>query len=231
MKSILCTILPFCILDVSTAFGTNQFFLDNKASIQTQILSKPSSVDEANNDSRRTFLTAGLTYTFAAIANPAVSNARYGDSPMIELPDIVGDLADRQNKQCLVESLGNRACLVYMDPENQLYKGSENEILLERLGKLVTALEDLPQYIESKQWNAVLGVLTGPMGTLSSTMNELTKNVEDNGKKNKIKALSTAVRQDLYAISAAVDRKNAKDAMSAYEKAAVKLDQFVLSVR
>ena len=55
-------------------------------------------------------------------------------SAQILIPDVVQGMSDRANKQCLVESLGNRECLVYMDPENQLYKGSDNKLLFERLG-------------------------------------------------------------------------------------------------
>ena len=69
------------------------------------------------------------------------------------------------------------------------------------------------------------GVLTGPMGTLSATMNELTKNDT-----NRAKKLSVEVRNALYAITGAADRKNPKEALSAYEKAVEKLDKFVMLV-
>ena len=151
-------------------------------------------------------------------------------SAQILIPDVVQGMSDRANKQCLVESLGNRECLVYMDPENQLYKGSDNKLLFERLGVSIKALEDLPEYIEKKECNKVQGILTGPMGNLSTTMNELTKNITDNGKQNKSSALSKDIRQELYALAGAVDRKNTKEALAAYKRAATKLDTFVLLV-
>lgn len=183
--------------------------------------------DVGATESRRAFLatTAALALT---IATPAISHATYGADAKIELPDIVQDMADRNNKQCLVESLGTRQCLVYLDPEGQLYKGSDAEILFERLGKNVQALKDVPSYIETKQWNKVNGVLTGPMGTLSSTMCELTKLADDD--EQKAKKLSVDIRQDLYAISGAMDRKDPKQAMAAFEKAEAKLDKFVTLV-
>ena len=46
-----------------------------------------------------------------ALANPSVSQAAYGDSAQILIPDVVQGMSDRTNKQCLVESLGNRECL------------------------------------------------------------------------------------------------------------------------
>ena len=119
---------------------------------------------------------------------------------------------------------------VYMDPENQLYKGSDNKVLFEKLGASISSMERLPELIEREECNKVKGILTGPMGELSSTMNMLTKNIDDTGKQNKCKTMSTAIRQDLYAISGAVDRKDAKGAMSAYLKASEKLDKFVLLV-
>ncbi|KAL9190184.1 hypothetical protein ACHAXT_007395 [Thalassiosira profunda] len=177
------------------------------------------------NDSRRSFLAAAAVAVACTVAKPSVGNAVYGADAKIELPDIVQGMDDRNKKQCMVESLGTRQCLVYLDPENQLYKGSDAKLLFERLGSSVTALQDVPTYIETKQWNKVQGVLTGPMGTLSATMNELTKDDTTGAKK-----LSSEVRNSLYAISGAADRKNPKEALSAYEKAVEKLDKFVLLV-
>ena len=182
--------------------------------------------EEGAGESRRAFRTAVTTLAFT-VSKPSASNAVYGADAKIEMPDIVQDMSDRMNKQCLVESLGTRQCLVYLDPENQLYKGTNGKLLFERLGCSAAALKDVPAYIETKQWNKVQGVLTGPMGTLSSTMNELTKNVEDAALQNKVKSLSVDVRKELYAISGASDRKNQKEAQAAFEKAELKLENFV----
>mmetsp|Transcript_25457 Transcript_25457/g.54988 ORF Transcript_25457/g.54988 Transcript_25457/m.54988 type:complete len:230 (+) Transcript_25457:146-835(+) len=190
----------------------------------------PVEVQDGTNNSRRNFIVSAASALAFTIAKPAPSNAVYGADAKIELPDIVQGMADRNTKQCLVESLGNRECLVYLDPENQLYKGSDAELLFERLGRSIAALKDVPQYIENKQWNKVQGVLTGPMGTLSSTMNELVKNVEDSGVQNKCKGLSVDIRKDLYAIALAADRKQVKDAQISFEKAEEKLDRFVTLV-
>lgn len=108
------------------------------------------------DSARRSFLTtATAALGIVAIANPTVANAVYGADAKIELPDIVQGMADRTNKQCLVESLGNRECLVYLDPENQLYKGSDGKLLLQRLGSSTAAMSELPPYIEKKEWNKV----------------------------------------------------------------------------
>ncbi|EJK43805.1 hypothetical protein THAOC_37713 [Thalassiosira oceanica] len=136
------------------------------------------------------------------VGRPDQASAGYGADAKIELPDVIQGMSDRQTKQCLVESLGNRECLVYLDPDNQLYKGSEATLFLERLNGSMNALQDLPTYIETKQWNKVQGVMTGPMGTLSLTMNELVKTLEPNDpSREKCKSLSIAIRNDLYSIS------------------------------
>lgn len=249
MKSLLAVALPFtsCMLS-SSAFhsvvhrvgSTRPHSSERMANFRDGVSLPNSSpaqsmpprqveVDVDINNSRRAFLSAAATLGFV-IAKPATGNAVYGADAKIELPDIVQDMADRNTKQCLVESLGTRQCLVYMDPENQLYKGSDVELLFERLGSSIAALKDLPQYIENKQWNKVQGVLTGPMGTLSSTMNELVKKVSDGAVQTKCKGLSVDIRKDLYAIAAAADRKQVKEALVSYEMAKDKLEKFVVLV-
>lgn len=208
----------------AAAVALSSCMLSDAFSLRPAELNAP--VRDEPNHSRRAFLATGFAF---AVMQPAASHATYGEDAKMLIPDIAQGIADRTNKQCLVEGLGIRDCLVYLDPDNQLYKGSDALVLFERLEGNVKALKDVPAYIESKQWNKVLGVLTGPMGTLSSTMNELTK-ISDDSVKSKCKSLSTDIRNDLYAISGAVDRKNVKDASAAYEKAAAKLEKFVALV-
>lgn len=76
----------------------------------------------------------------------------------------------------------------------------------------------------------VLGVITGPLGTLSSTMNELVKNIDDESIQKNAKRLSVDIRNDLYAIAGAVDKKSSKDAMVALSKAEEKLEKFAIIV-
>ena len=58
-----------------------------------------------------------------AFSFPEPASAAYGVDAKIELPNMVENMSNRASKQCLVESLGNRECLVWMDPENKLYQG------------------------------------------------------------------------------------------------------------
>jgi hypothetical protein len=168
-----------------------------------------------------------VVYSVIAVPSSA-ANAVYGADAKIELPNIAQGMADRANKQCLVESLGNRECLVYEDPDNKLYKSADSKILFDRLGSSIESLKRLPNYITNKQWSNVRSVLTGPMGSLSSTMNELVKLIdEESPVRIQCKNLSRDIRTDLYAINTMVDRKDGKQALVYFDKATEKLETFV----
>lgn len=184
---------------------------------------------EVDKSRRSVFATLSWVASASLVSSSAGrANAVYGADAKMELPNIAQGIADRTNKQCLVESLGNRECLVYEDPENKLYKNADSKILFERLNSSVDAMKRLPTYITNKQWSNVQSVLTGPMGSLSSTMNELVKLIdEESPVKNDCKALSVAIRQDLYQIAAMVDRKDGKQAQASADKAEEKLENFM----
>ena len=180
--------------------------------------------------SRRSFFASALAAS-SVITLPFAANAVYGADANMQMPNIVQGISDRATKQCLVESLGNRECLVYEDPDNKLYQSADSKILFERLGTSVEALKRLPSYIANKQWSNVNSVLTGPMGSLSYNMNEIVKLVEeDNPIKSQCKDLTGNIRKDLYAISAAVSSKDEKQALINYERASEKMEKFVTLV-
>ena len=97
MRSVILFILPFC--NISSGFAPADG--GRSSSTKTQLYA---------NDSRRNFLSAGLAFS-AVLSTPAIGKAAYGDSAQILIPDVVQGMSDRTNKQCLVESLGNRECL------------------------------------------------------------------------------------------------------------------------
>merc|ERR1712232_123401 len=101
------------------------------------------------------------------------ANAVYGADAKIEMPNMMQQMADRANKQCLVESLGNRECLVYMDPDNQLYQGANTAKLLQRIDTSSVALTKIPELVDAKKWMNIKSIIAGPMGELLSTMNLL----------------------------------------------------------
>ena len=178
---------------------------------------------------RRGFIAASIIVP-SILGQSEHAEATYGADAKIMIPDVVQGISDRTNKQCLVESLGNRECLVYLDPENQLYKGSDGKILFDRLAASILAMKNIPSYIESKQWNNVESTLTGKMGNLSFTMNELAKLIGDGSVKDKCKTLSVDIRNDLYAIAGSCSRKEQAGALKSYNNALLKLEKFVALV-
>jgi len=86
-----------------------------------------------------------------------------------------------------------------------LYKGADVNSLLSRIQEAIRALDrDIPPLVETKKWNQVTGVLTGPMGQLSSTMALLEK-VTDNP--SLAKQNGQKVKQDIFAMGTAVTNK------------------------
>jgi len=158
---------------------------------------------------------------------PALANAVYGADANIEVPNVVDSLNDRATKQCMVESLGNRECLVYLDPANKLYQGADGQVLLERIEKASVALATVPSLIEERKWSKVVGVLTGPMGTLVGTMDQLTK-LSENGQK--AAELAKKTKTDIIAISQFAERKQGDKALQAHGQATESLVAFVKSL-
>ena len=193
----------------------------------------PEEDDDDSMMSRRewAFASFGTLWSMGLIPNMILpealksqpANAAFGTDAKMQLPNVMENISNRVNKQCLAESLGNRECLVYQS-DNPLYKG-ENE-WANRLIQAAQALETIPSYVEKKQWSAVLGVTTGPMGGLAVTLDQLAK-ANDNQE-----ALKSAkrVKNDLYEMAAAVERKNGEVILQAHAKATKDLDSFINSL-
>ena len=168
---------------------------------------------------------AGTLPGMLVFGDAQVANAVAGTDAKIELPDLIGGMSDRVNKQCLVESLGNRECLVYMeDSAKFLYKGDDAQVLLGRIESASQGLALIPSLVEAKKWNQVTGALTGPMGQLSLTMTALAKVSADPAKTDK---KAKQVKQDVFAIGAAATNKDVKGALKAHEAATQHLVEFV----
>ncbi|KAL7444500.1 hypothetical protein ACHAXM_009359 [Skeletonema potamos] len=234
MRSIRRTLLVMlmCCTPLATAFTA--VILPAGAKSTSALTMHARDESDVVDTSRRSVVFASFASALAAysvVAFPSSASAVYGADANIQMPNIAQGMTDRATKQCLVESLGTRECLVYEDPDNKLYKSADSKILFERLGTSVEALSRLPNYIANKQWSNVQSVLTGPMGSLSYTMNEIVKLIdEENSVKSKCKNLTGDIRKDLYGISAAIAAKDEKQALINYEKATEKLEKFVTLV-
>jgi hypothetical protein len=167
---------------------------------------------------------AGALPTTLLFAEPA--NAAFGEDAKITLPDVVQGLSDRNNKQCLVEALGTRECMVYReDKEFLLYKGADASVLLGRIQTASQALEmEIPPLVETKQWNKITGLLTGPMGQLSSTMTLLCGLAENpaDAKQN-----SQIVKQDVFAMGTATTNKQGDQVLKYQQEAIQDLATFL----
>jgi hypothetical protein len=171
------------------------------------------------------FALAGSLWAVGLLPDPAFAKA--GTDANIQIPNPLQKITDRATKQCLVESLGNRECLVYMDEDNKLYEGTDRQLLLGRVEASAKALATIAAYIESKKWSQVTGVLTGPMGELVKTMGQLA-DVSPNAAacKKRISAFKT----DLYALAAAVDKRDGSLALISHSAATASLVDFVKSL-
>uniref|UniRef100_A0A7S1V7Q1 Uncharacterized protein n=1 Tax=Grammatophora oceanica TaxID=210454 RepID=A0A7S1V7Q1_9STRA len=182
----------------------------------------PETTREDPDLDRREALFAMLGWA-AAVVLPPSAFAAAGAEAKIVIPDVYGAMSDRINRQCLVETLGNRECLVYMDDANKVYQGADSKVLLERIEKASAALATVPQLVEDKKWSKVTGVLTGPLGQLTATMNQLVKLSE----KPIAADLAKKTKLDLFAMGAAADKKQGKPILDAHEKATNDLVAFL----
>lgn len=150
-----------------------------------------------------------------------------GAEANIQLPNPLEAISDRSTKKCMVESLGNRECLVYEDPENKLYQGTNSRTLLERIEKASLSFAEIPNLVEAKKWSQISGIMTGPCGDLIRTLGQLADTSENAAvAKKHVQALKV----NLYAIQGAVDRKQG-DAILRYHTAATEdLVSFVKSI-
>lgn len=170
------------------------------------------------------FAMVGTLWASTSTFPPGPANALYGADAKIELPNIVDGMTQRVNQQCLVESLGNRECLVYMDPANKLYQGADSRIMLQRIETASEALATIPSLVESKKWSQINGVLTGPLGTLLSTMSQLAAMSENGASASEI-AKKTKI--DIFAIDAATGRKQGDATLKAHKDATESLVSFI----
>mmetsp|Transcript_32159 Transcript_32159/g.46737 ORF Transcript_32159/g.46737 Transcript_32159/m.46737 type:complete len:246 (-) Transcript_32159:90-827(-) len=203
-------------LNLKHEHASSQFTEENEPS---KLPRCPSDTSNSNDDMDRRealFAMIGSLWSVGLMSDaifPQEAQAVYGSDANIQLPDMIGGMTDRVNKQCIVESLGNRECLVYADPDKAVYKGLDAVVLLERVDVSSRALATIPDLAESRKWSKIIGVLTGPMGTLVSTMNQLAVDRSD------VIEAAKRVKDDIIAIGQAAERKD-QGKVLAYHKLA-----------
>ena len=188
----------------------------------------PESNDMDMDRREAAFAMLGSLWAMSTTAiTPETANAAYGADANMEFPNVVEGISRRTNEQCLVESLGSRQCLVYLDPANKLYQKPDTQVLLERIEKASASLARIPNLVENKKWSQVNGVLTGPLGNLVLTMQQLSQ-LSENAKQ--ATTLAKQVKADIIDIGQASDRKQGDKALASHQKATDDLVAFVKSL-
>ncbi|CAJ1925593.1 unnamed protein product [Cylindrotheca closterium] len=170
-------------------------------------------VDEIMTDvchpTRRHMILGGLAATLVATTSSLPAEAKYGTSTNMEMPNYIEYLIEKN------EAGGN--------PEQALYKGADPTVLLKRLQEANKRLAEIPTLTEEKKWSQIQGLITGPLGTLGVTINQIATtdspaNVKDAAKK---------VKGDVIAIGQAAAKKSGPACTDASRLASRDLEQFV----
>ena len=154
------------------------------------------------NNNRRDFVLA------STMLIPSIANAKSGDSAGIVMPNYIEFLIEK-NK--------------VTDPSEMLYQGPDIELQLKRIGEAGARLPEVAALAEEKKWSQVQGIITGPLGTLLQTMN----NVASIAATKEAAAAAKTVKQDLNDINAASQRKDSALCVKTAGKAAADLEKFV----
>ena len=183
--------------------------------------------DEDLEDRREAlFAMMGSLWAVTSVASSTLpAYATVGVDANMAFPDVIGSMNDRldSKKECLMESLGTRECMIYKetDPDKLLYKGANLDVLVKRIQQATVALAQIPPLVETKKWNEITGILTGPMGQLSSTLTMLCGD-----SKMKV-ALAQKVKQDLFAIGTATTQRQTEDILKYHALAIEDLTKFL----
>ena len=140
--------------------------------------------------SRRAYLgTNGVVLVGTLFVGNNPAGAKYGVSTNMELPNYIEYLVEKNSQS---------------DSNSALYKGADPVVLLRRLQDAEYRLQEIPKLAEARQWSQIQGLLTGPLGMLSQTLNQIAGPDSD----SKVQAASKKVKADLIAIGQAASQKN-----------------------
>jgi hypothetical protein len=179
---------------------TSKFSVTRTTSKQRLATKKAKSVPVDLVTDRRSLLIASKSLAIITVletlisGEPNVAHAAYGDSSNIALPSYVDFLIEK-NKQ--------------VDPSTFLYQGADRDVQLQRIATAVSKLQTIPDIVQSKKWSQVQGVITGPLGTLISTMNQI------GGTNKEAQRIIIKVKVDLFSIGQYATSKNESACLAA----------------
>lgn len=171
--------------------------------------------------SRRQVLATAATSFFALLSRQKPAIAAYGDSSTMKGFDYIDYLVEKNT---------------VADPSTYLYKGADRNVQLKRMSDAAGSLQQIPVVAKDKKWSQVNGILTGPLGTLIQTMNQIVSPATDFTKSDfgaapqvnkEAKAASQKVKADLYAIGQAAMKKSEAGCIESTEAALKDLEAFV----
>jgi hypothetical protein len=142
-------------------------------------------------ENRRGFLAGCLGILVATHNDKPVALAAYGDAVNIQFPNYIEFLIEK-NK--------------VVDASEALYQGVDPETVLKRLLAADKNLSVIPMLASEKKWSQIQGILSGPLGTLSETLNQIT------GKSppKEMKLLVQKIKAEMLAISVAATKKDSE---------------------
>jgi len=166
---------------------------------------------------RRGFLSVGslcassCCFVGGLMGLPQTCVAKYGASSTMELPNYIEFLMEKNAQG--------------MPTAGALYQGADRVVLLKRLQDATNRLQEIPPLADSKKWSQIQGLLTGPLGTLSQTLNQIvtsttassdTNSNNEDKKKNKnsngsnVQLVVKKIKADLIEIGQAASKKDAE---------------------
>lgn len=92
------------------------------------------------------------------------------------------------------------------DKTGALYQGVDSTTLLKRLSEAQKRLQEVPALASQQKWTQINGLVTGPLGTLSVTLNQIATAPKASSKS---KDFVKQVKADVLAIGQGAARKNA----------------------
>lgn len=204
---IAANLLATCIVTASMTTDAFQAALSQstiKPSPLTLLNALPRST---GHRTRRAFVIASTAFVGSvSISKPAL--AKYGESSNLEIPNYIDYLIEKNSS---------------FDEENSLYKGADPSVLLGRLQEADKRLKDIPVLAEQKKWSQISGIITGPLGTLSQTLNQIATPDSSPQVKEAAKKLKSVVID----IGQAASKKNADVCTTKAQQASSDLQTFV----
>ena len=139
---------------------------------------------------RRSFFLASTGIVAACVLPSHPAYAKYGEGSNMELPNYIDFLIEK-NKS--------------LDVDKVLYKGADPLVLLQRLQEADKRLGEIPMLADQKKWSQIQGIITGPLGTLGQTINQISTAPDAS---SQVKVAAKKVKSDVIAIGTAASKKN-----------------------